>query len=57
MIAFRVYNCSCGFKAWAMDNIKQVSCKECGKEVKTEIQSKEDGEKFTKNLLKNIKSA
>lgn len=57
MIAFKIYNCICGYKAWAMENVEIVICKECGKEVKTEIQDKEDGEEFTKNLLKNKKSA
>lgn len=57
MIAFRIYNCTCGYKAWAMDNVEKVICRECGKEVNTQIQEKEDGEQFTKNLLRNIKSA
>jgi len=57
VITFKIYNCTCGFKAWAMDNVEKVICKECGKYVKTEVQQREDGEEFTKNLLKNIKSA
>jgi len=40
-----------------MDSVEKVICKECGKDVKTEVSGKEDGEEFTKNLLKNIKSA
>ncbi len=40
-----------------MENVEKVICRECGSEVKTEKQSKEDGERFTVNLLNNGKSA
>jgi len=40
------------------DYIKiNVICRECGREVMTENQSKEDGEQFTVNLLNSKKSA
>ena len=57
MIAFKIYNCTCGYKAWAMDNKEKVICKECGREVLTEKSCKYDGDTFTINLLKNKKSA
>jgi len=57
VITFKIYNCKCGFKGWAMENVEKVICRECGSEVKTEKQSKEDGERFTVNLLNNGKSA
>jgi len=53
VITFKVYNCTCGYKAWAMENVEKVICKECGREVITQIQEKDDGDDFTKKLLKN----
>lgn len=50
MIDFKVYNCICGFSAWAMDNVEKVICRECGREVKTEIQRKNSKDKIPKNI-------
>lgn len=44
MIVFKTFKCStCGFTGWALDKLNEVTCRKCGKVVKTKYQEKEDG--------------
>lgn len=51
----RQYVCSgCGFKAWALDNIRETTCNNCGMTVITEpVPKVRDDESFIRRVKKS----
>lgn len=51
----RQYVCSgCGFKAWALDSIRETTCNNCGMTVITEpVPKVKDDESFIRRIGKN----
>lgn len=61
MIAFKVWDCTCGNRGWAVESLDKAICNLCGKvvETRTSIDKTKltENDKFTLKLLEHAKKA